>query len=116
MVPSIPSSRRSALHQLSPAQERLVRLMQSLNFGRIEQLHIRSGLPVFDPAPQTTTEFKFGAENGPRQELGHGDFVLRAQVVEFFEQCKAVGDGVIETLSVKHGLPFSMTVKSSAAA
>ncbi len=101
---------------LSPNRQRLVRLMQTLHFGQIEQLHIQNGEPVFDPRPIATVEFKFGAENGPRRELDCTDFVIKAPVVEFLQQCQAIGDGVIETLTVKHGLPFSMTVKAAVAA
>ena len=36
---------------LSPARQKLLRLMQSVNFGRIEQLRVSGGEPVFAPPP-----------------------------------------------------------------
>lgn len=94
---------------LTPARRRLVELMQQINFGTIEGLAVRRGEPVFDPAPRVVHEFKFGAaENGPRGELGAGDFRLKAHLLELFQCLDAVGDATIERLEVKHGLPFRL--------
>jgi hypothetical protein len=98
--------------QLSTGRTQLLRLCQTVNFGRIEQLQIRSGEPVFDPAPEVITEIKFGAENGPRPELRAPDFVLKAQQVELFQELDRLGTGRIRVLEVKHGLPFRMLVSS----
>ncbi len=101
---------------LSAARQHLLELMQRLNFGRIEGLVVRSGEPVLDPAPRVVREIKFGAENGPRSELGAKDFTLKSQLVELFEHFDRVGDGTLERLEVKHGLPFRMTVEEPARA
>jgi len=37
---------------LTPARKRLVELMQEVNYGRIEELRVENGEPVFDPRPQ----------------------------------------------------------------
>jgi len=100
-----------ALASLSPAGERLVRLMQELNFGQVRNLVVRDGEPVFDPPPRVVREVKFGSENGPRPEAAKGDFALKAQVRELLAQLEALGDGVVECIEVKHGLPFKMTVE-----
>ena len=95
---------------LSEARRRLVRLMQRLLFGRIENLLVRRGEPVFDPPPLTVREHKFGGENSPHPKLRVDDFVLKDQVVDLFRQLDALGDGAIAVLEVKHGLPFRMLV------
>jgi hypothetical protein len=59
----------TAKSSLSDPQRRLVELMQRLNFGRIEDLIIRGGEPVFDPAPKVIQKVKIGGENGPRPEV-----------------------------------------------
>ena len=100
---------------LSPAQARLVEIMQRINFGRIEGLAVRGGAPAFDPRPRIVREVKFGGENGPRPEGTKVDFSLKAQVRELFAQMEAMGDGVIRSLEVKHGLPFRMTIEEDAA-
>jgi len=101
---------------LSGPRRGLLTLMQGLNFGRIEGLVVRSGEPVLDPAPRVVREVKFGAENGPRSELGAKDFTLKSQVVELFEHFDRLGDGTLERLEVKHGLPFRMIVEEQARA
>ena len=101
----------ATLASLSPARERLVKLMQRLNFGHIEGLVVRDGEPVLDPPPRVVRQLKFCAESGPRPEAAKEDFILKAQVRELFAQMEKMGDGVIRRLEVKHGLPFKMTVE-----
>lgn len=47
---------------LSEAQSRLVELLQNLNFGRIEGLHVRAGEPTFEPLPRIVRKLKIGGE------------------------------------------------------
>lgn len=96
---------------LTPAEARLVELMQGINFGRIECLAVRAGTLVLDPPPRVVREVKFGGENGPRPETAKEDFVLKAKVREMFAQLEALGDGAVHCIEVKHGLPFKMTVE-----
>lgn len=100
---------------LPEPRKRLIELMQSINFGRVEGLAIRAGDPVLDPLPRVVREIKFGGENGPRPELGASDFVLKSQVVELFRFFDQLGNGTIDAIEVKHGLPFRMIVTEVAA-
>ncbi len=96
---------------LSNAQRRLLEEMQQRSFGRVENLHIRRGEPVFDPAPRLIREVKFGSsDNGPRPERSLKDYLLKDQVGEMFRYFQVLGDGVIDVLEFKHGLPFRITV------
>jgi hypothetical protein len=100
-----------AKRSLSSSRKRLVELMQQLNFGKIEGLQVHDREPVLEPLPRITQEIKFAAaENGPRPELGAGNFLLKAQVVELFEQFDRLGNGTVELIEIKHGLPFRMFV------
>ena len=94
---------------LPAASKRLLEEMQRINFGRIENLVVRDGLPVFTPAPRIVREMKFPGENGPRPELNAPDFALKNQAREFFEQLAAIKNTVIECLEIHHGIPFRMT-------
>lgn len=100
---------------LSLARQNLVQMMQNLNFGRIEGLTIRNGEPVLAPAPRIIEEIKLGGENGPRAETGARDFVLKARVVELFQQFDRVGNGLVEVLEIKHGLPIRLDVAKTKA-
>ena len=101
---------------LTPARRRLLTLMQEMNFGRIEGLSIRKGEPVFDPMPRIVRQIKFCAENGPRREKKLNDFNLKNQVVELFAAMDQIENGIIETLEVKHGLPFLMNLEEAVGA
>ncbi len=94
---------------LTPPQARLVELMQRLNFGRIEDLHILNGSPLFDPPPRVFRDVRPGRDNAPRPEAGKADFDLKAEVIDLFAHLEAVGDGVIARIEVQRGLPFRMT-------
>jgi hypothetical protein len=93
----------------------LLKLMQSINFGRIEHLLVHDGEPTVDPRPVVVREYKFGGENGPRPELTTDYFLLKQQVVELFAFFDELRDGVIDALEIKHGLPFRMIVTEAPA-
>lgn len=95
-------------------RQRLVELMQRINFGRIEGLVVREKQPVLEPPPVIIREVKFGGENGPRPEVHAEDFLLKTQVVKLFAALDELCDGIIDGLDVKHGLPFRMLVREAA--
>ena len=97
----------------SEAQQRLVELMQDVNFGRIENLVVKDGQPVLS-SPRVVREVKFGSENGRRPEASIEDFALKEEVVDLFNHMDELQDGVIGVLEVKHGLPFRMAVEKVA--
>jgi hypothetical protein len=96
--------------ELPAGRRRLVELMQQVNFGRIEGLAVRGGEPVLDPPPRVVREIKIGGQNGPRPESGREDFLLKDRLKELFAHLGALGDGAVEVLEVKHGLPFKLEV------
>ncbi len=97
----------STKQSLSPARRRLIELFQEWNFARFERLSLRQGEPVLDPLPRIVREHKFGGENGPRPEARLEDFILKPQVVDLFKLLDEIGDGTIDVIVIKHGLPFS---------
>ncbi len=97
---------------LSGARRQLVELMQDVYFGRIEQLVVRHGEPVFDPSPRIVREIKIGGDNALDPERCGSDFLLKSQVRQFFLELLRVGDGLIERIEVKHGLPFRVIVET----
>ena len=100
---------------LSDSHRRLVELMQRLNFGRIQNLVVRDGAPIFfDPAPKVIQKVKIGGENGPRPELSCDDFLLKKQTVELLEAIADLGNGTVLIIDVKHGLPFAVEIELAA--
>lgn len=97
---------------LSSPQKRLLETMQKMNYGRIEDLSIRGGEPVFNPPPRIVRDVKLGAtDNGARPELDSGDFALKREHVELFESLGRLGDGMIDSIEVKAGLPFRLVIE-----
>jgi hypothetical protein len=102
-----PSNTKSCL---SPAQSRLIELLQGLNFGRVEALRVRAGEPVFDPPPRVIQTVKLGSDNAPRPELYYGDFRLKHQIIEMLAIVSSLGEGEIRAIDVRHGLPYCMEI------
>jgi hypothetical protein len=98
---------------LSAPRRRLLEIMQRLNFGRIEGLEIRSGEPVFSPSPRIIRDIKIGGENGPRPELSTEDFALKSSVIELFEHLSQLGDGTLELIEVRYGVPIKLVVEQT---
>lgn len=96
---------------LTAPQQRLIELMQQVNFGRIEDLLVRNGVPVFNPPPRVIRKLKVGADNSPRPEYGFDDFLLRQQTEELLSTIEQMGDGEVLVIEVRHGLPFSLEVE-----
>jgi hypothetical protein len=82
--------------------------MQRLHFGQIVGLRIVAGQPVLDPLPRFVRDRKLGSEPMPRLSSPREDFLLKEQVVELFAYFDQIGDGVIDLIEVKHGLPFRL--------
>ena len=87
--------------------------MQDINFGEFRKITVRNGEPVLDPEPTRIREVKFGGDNSPLAERHAPDFILKSQVVELFDWLHSIRNGVIESLEVKHGLPFRMFLRES---
>jgi hypothetical protein len=85
--------------------------MQQVNFGRIEDLLVRNGVPVFNPPPRVIRKLKVGADNSPRPEYDFDDFLLRQQTEELLSAIEQMGDGEVLVIDVRHGLPFSLEVE-----
>jgi hypothetical protein len=95
---------------LSTARKRLLETMQKTNFGRIEGLTIAAGEPVFTPPPRIIKDVKLGAaDNQARPELEASDFALKREHVELFENLSRIGNGTVESIEIKSGLPFRLT-------
>ena len=94
---------------LEPENQRLVKWMQSVNFGRI-WVSVRNGRLVMDSPPRVLREVKIGGENGRRPESCLGDFSLKKEVLELLEHISGIGNATV-CIEIKHGLPFKMTIE-----
>ncbi|MFN8547764.1 MAG: hypothetical protein U0527_07265 [Candidatus Eisenbacteria bacterium] len=76
----------------------------------VEQLHVRSGEPLCDPPPRVVREYKLTSDAGAIRGRRGGDFTLRDEHVAMLELIERLGDGVVERLEIRHGLPCLLVV------
>lgn len=107
--PAMASLRKS---HLTPPQRRLVELMQDINFGRISDLPIKNGEPIFLADTVIEREIKLGGQNGPRPEQAREDFDLKQEVIVMLDHFSGIENGCIACLEIKHGLPFLMRTRA----
>ena len=96
---------------LTEPQARLVELLQRINFGRVEALQVRGGMPVFEPPPRIVQRLKMGADNAPRPEARLADFLLKRQTVELLEVIAKLGEGEVSTIEIHHGLALMVELE-----
>jgi hypothetical protein len=100
---------------LSPARRRLARLIESCHFGRVCDLLVRGGEPLFDPPPRVVRTLRIGGgSNRPRQAVPDGDLARSLQ--ELFDHLDRLADGVVERIEVAHGRPLYLEVRGTGAA
>ena len=85
--------------------------MNDLGFGRFEHLRIARGELVLDPWPTSVRTVKFGSAHAAPLRPSPDDFDLKSEIADLFEYVRAVDEGEIRCLELRHGHPFLMEVK-----
>jgi hypothetical protein len=93
---------------LTADQLRLVLIMRDYNFGRIENMAIRTGQPVFDGRVKIVRVARFGGERGRAQVTRADEFELNRAICRLFEELAKLGHGTVVSLEFRHGLPFKL--------
>jgi hypothetical protein len=96
---------------LSPARQRLVEIMQELGYGRIRRLIVSGGEPIMDPLPKVLRHRHLSGAKKARPDRRRGDFILKSQLVEMFDEFDRLGSGVVDTIKVQDGLPCGFDVE-----
>jgi hypothetical protein len=96
---------------LSVARQRLVELMQEVNFGRIEHLRIVGGEPQHQPKPRLLRIVALQKESGPRPERSRSDFALKGMLRELFRHLDTLHRPSVVSITVQHGLPVRLTIE-----
>ena len=102
--------RPKSTSDLSGTERRFLRTMQELGHGRFESIRVARGELILDPWPATIRSIKFGNTDPNRPIDVPADFELKDRIAEFFAYVRAIDSGIIRTLEVRGGLPFSMDV------
>ena len=100
---------------LSPARQRLIELLGCVHFGRICDLAVLGGEPVFQPNTTVIRTLKIAGQNFARPAAASSDFVLKNAYWELLDHLSRIGDGVIERIEVAHGLPLLLEIREPTA-
>ena len=107
------NQRQRTQGSLLNGEARLLQIMRQLEFGRIENLTVRAGEPIFNPPPKISRDIKFGSDSDSNQEPPNDDFLLKIHVNELFDHLERIGDGSVAVIEVKHGLPFRLVFEQT---
>jgi hypothetical protein len=99
------NSRVATTRDLTSAQRRLVEVMSAHQFGRIENLPVRRGEPLFDQNVRIVRAAHLGGRDGGTSAPQAGDFELKQVVCDLFDELLQLQDGTIVRLEFRHGLP-----------
>src|ERR1035438_9426290 len=98
------ASKPTASTDLHDHERELLRVMQSMGFGRVLHLQIRNGLPVLNPPPQIVRVIKLNSESPPIRPA-MATFALRQEVAEFFGFTRSLVSSTLRVIEVRHGSP-----------
>jgi hypothetical protein len=99
--------------QLSAPRQKLVRLFQAINFGRIEDLEVRSGEPVFSPAPRVLITVELSSDESSRAEYDLDDFALSKETLRLMDRPEELGDGTVASIEIRTGQPRRMVIETN---
>lgn len=109
--PLPPAERVLRKSALSPARQRLVEIMQELGYGRIRRLIVSGGEPIMDPPPRVLRHKRLAGAKKAKPDTRRGDFILKSQLVELFDEFDRLGNGIVDTIKVQDGLPCGFDVE-----
>lgn len=98
--------------EVSAPRQALIRHCQQIGFGEIGPFLVRDREPVLTPETEIFLDVKLDSDNAPRQEQQLSDFELSKEIVRLFSKLDAIGDGVVEHLEVRAGIPRRIVFKA----
>jgi len=105
--PDVP--RRTSEPQPSPARQRLAAMIEKLEFGCIDELHLLNGEPQFTPRPRLKRVFNLAANDGSSAKRRGREYRLRT-LRALFDRLNSIRGAVVVSILVQHGVPVRLTV------
>ena len=98
--------------QLNAGDQNLLKLMQTVDYGRLEQFSICNGHVVATSASRKVRSRKIRTTLH-RQSRSDGDFLLTEKHIEFFQEIREIAEGFIKVIQIQAGLPVSFEIEES---
>lgn len=95
---------------LNPDQRRTVEIIEAVDFGVIERLMIRGGLPCYEPEPRIVQAIKLATEPQRQPDRHNADLSLNKAFENLFNQLGRLPDGFVD-IEIQHNAPFRLVVK-----
>ena len=99
---------------LTSAQRQLVEVMSAHQFGRIENLAVRGGQPLFDQNVRIVRAARLGGEDGGASVHQAIDFELKQAVCDLFDELQRLQEGTVVRLEFRHGRPCLLETVAAA--
>jgi hypothetical protein len=87
--------------------------MHHKQFGRFEELRVHNGDPVFDPPPRLIKVKRIGSVEEPTASVSD-DWLLKESIVDLLREFALLGNGTVERLEFRRGLPCLLEFAVSA--
>ena len=91
---------------LTSTQRRLLEVMSTHQFGRIENLPVRGGEPLFDQNVRIVRAARLGGGDGGTVVSRSDEYELKQAVCDLFDELMRLQEGTVVRLEFRHGLPF----------
>ena len=96
--------------QLPPEVRELLRVLNRIGYGFVENLPIAKGRPVLSPPPRIIRELKLEPGSNRSQETKQ-DFILKGPMLQLVRRLELIGDGSIPRIEVRGGVPFRLILE-----
>ncbi len=98
---------------LTVAQRQLLEVMSALQYGRVENLPVDAGEPVFGRGVIIVRVARLGGASGEAQIPAAAEFELKKSVCDLFAEMEQVGNGLIVRLEFRRGLPCLLEITAT---
>ncbi len=103
------------LGQLETGDRKLISLMGSVFFGRLENLDIENGHAKLVPGSRKIATANFDKDDAPHAaSRADGDFILTERHVRFLRRVGGVKAGKIHSVTIQNGLPVRADIEEAA--
>ncbi|MDD3069462.1 MAG: hypothetical protein PHR89_04640 [Bacilli bacterium] len=101
---------------LMETDRKLISLMGVVLYGRLENLAIEDGHAKITAASRKISTANFEREESPHTaSRPDGDFILTDRHVRFLRHLRKVGNGRINSITIRAGLPVSAEIEETVA-
>jgi hypothetical protein len=98
---------------ITAAQLCLLRIMRECQFGRIENLPVRDGQPVFKSDVKVVRTALLAGDSPEPKVVCGDEFELKRPVRNLFDELTRIGNGMVVRLEFRHGLPYLLDCSTS---